>query len=341
MHEIELFVSGRLSLLGGLSDLKSPYLSINKELKPGMAIACGINKGIYAKVHKSENVKFEMNEKHYEWKKDKEELLKEARSGSFCSYLAGTICYIMENYEDISGITVKITKMDLPIKKGLSSSAAICVLMAKAYNELYNLKLSVEEIKEIAYEGEHIALSQCGRLDQVCALGNSLVKIDFYENTTSTTEIKVKEELNFVIADLKGKKDTKKIMKELNACFPFMKDEKQKVVYEMMGDKNEILVEKAKKYIENGNKVALGKVLNEAQLLIDKMSIVCSEFKAPLLHKTLTDKYIKSLSYGGKGIGSGGDGSIQILAKDKKSQKLLVEYLNNTLKMEAFEVDIK
>lgn len=341
MQEIELFVPGRLSLLGGLSDLKSPYLSINKELTPGTAIACGINKGIYAKVSKSENIYFEMNGKNISWELDKEKLLQEAKSGSFYSYLVGTIYYIIEKYEQVKGITIKITKMDLPIKKGLASSAAICVLIAKAYNELYNLNLSIEKIKEIAYEGEHIALSQCGRLDQICALGKSLVKIDFYENTSKTTEIKVKKELNFVIADLNGKKNTKKIMRDLNNCFPFMENENQKVVYEMMGEKNRVLVENAKRYIENGDIISLGKTLNEAQILIDNMSIVCSEFKAPILHKTLNDEYIKSLSYGGKGIGSGGDGSIQILAKDKKSQELLIDYFKNTLKMEAFKVDIK
>lgn len=340
MEKLDLFVPGRLSLLGGLSDLASPYLSINKELKHGMAIACGINKGIYATVSKSEFLEFKMEDKEIKHLMNEEDLLKEAQSGSFYSYIAGTVLYVMQKC-NVKGLKINVNKMDLPIKKGLSSSAAICVLIVKAFNELYNLSLTIDEIREFAYEGEHLALSKCGRLDQVCALGESLVKIDFYENYATTEEIKVKEELNMVVADLKAQKDTRKIMNDLNNCFPFVKNENQKAVHEMMGIKNQKLVKEAQICIENGNKERLGKILQEAQLLIDNMKVVCSEFNAPILHKTLSDQYIKSLSYGGKGIGSGGDGSIQILAKDKQSQQLLIDYINNTLKMEAFGVDIK
>ena len=63
METIELFVSGRISLLGGLSDLVSPYLDKNKNLIPGSAIAAGINKGIYATVNQSEFLEFEMKNK--------------------------------------------------------------------------------------------------------------------------------------------------------------------------------------------------------------------------------------------------------------------------------------
>lgn len=340
MEEIELFVPGRLSLLGGLSDLVSPYLSLNKELKHGMAIACGINKGIYATVSKCKNIEFKMQEKEINLPLVKEVIKKEAQSSSFYSYIAGTVLYMLENY-NVEGLKIIITKMDLPIKKGLSSSAAICVLIVKAYNELYKLNLSIDEIREAAYEGEHLALSKCGRLDQVCALGKNLVKIDFFENCATTQTIEVKEELNMIIADLKAHKDTRKIMNDLNNCFPFIKNEEQKAVHEMMGEKNQKLVIEAKECIENGNKKRLGEILNEAQILIDNMNVVCSEFNAPILHKTLSDQYIKELSYGGKGIGSGGDGSVQILAKNKECQKQLIEYINNTLKMEAFGVDIK
>lgn len=61
--------------------------------------------------------------------------------------------------------------MDLPLQKGLSSSAAICVLVARAFNQLYQLGLSLAEEMELAYWGERNTSSQCGRLDQACGYG--------------------------------------------------------------------------------------------------------------------------------------------------------------------------
>ena len=53
MKDVKLFVSGRLGLIGEISDLVSPYLSKNKNLIPGHAISMPIDKGIYSKVKKS------------------------------------------------------------------------------------------------------------------------------------------------------------------------------------------------------------------------------------------------------------------------------------------------
>ena len=55
--------------------------------------------------------------------------------------------------------------------KGLSSSAATCVLVARAFNELYDLKMTVRGEMEYAYQGEILTPSQCGRMDQGCAYG--------------------------------------------------------------------------------------------------------------------------------------------------------------------------
>ena len=50
------------------------------------------------------------------------------------------------------------------MKKGLASSAAICLTIVKAYNELYNLNLTNDEMVLLAYDGEHSAGSKCGSL---------------------------------------------------------------------------------------------------------------------------------------------------------------------------------
>lgn len=47
---------------------------------------------------------------------------------------------------DVSGLTVENDLMTLPLKKGLSSSAAVCVLVVKALCLVYGLELSVSQV---------------------------------------------------------------------------------------------------------------------------------------------------------------------------------------------------
>ena len=55
---------------------------------------------------------------------------------------------------------------------------------------------------------------------------------------------------------------------------------------------------------------------------------ISSALEAPKLHQVLSDPKIQPWVYGGKGVGSHGDGSVQFLARDKESQQLLIDYLN-------------
>jgi UTP-glucose-1-phosphate uridylyltransferase len=49
---------------------------------------------------------------------------------------------------------------------------------------------------------------------------------------------------------------------------------------------------------------------------------------APKLHQVLQDPQIAPMVYGGKGVGSHGDGSVQFLARSKEDQERLADYLN-------------
>ena len=55
----------------------------------------------------------------------------------------------------------------------------------------------------------------------------------------------------------------------------------------------------------------------------------------------MSDDTIKKHSYGTKGTGSNGDGSIVVLAKDKKSQTKLIQYLKEKYQMNSFEFNLK
>lgn len=346
-NKFELFVSGRLCIFGEHSDWAGLHKQINSEIETGMAIVTGIEEGIYATVEKDVDfivddsaVNPEVEPLHCSM--DRETLKRVALSNSFYAYVAGVASYIKEHYS-VGGVKITINKRTLPLKKGLSSSASICVLVARAFNIAYNLQLNTVGEMRIAYHGEQRTKSRCGRLDQACAYGVRPVCMYFDGSEIEVEPLKVKEELHWVFADLMAGKDTIKILADLNKCYPFASNEKEKAVHEALGKDNRMIVEKAKELIGEGKKEELGRLLDEAQSLFDKkVAPACPEqLSSPVLHEVLCDGQIRKWIYGAKGVGSQGDGMVQFLAKDESCQKQLMEYLQKVKHMDAYSLTIK
>lgn len=330
-----LFVPGRLCLFGEHTDWAGKYRSMNANIVPGLSIVTGIEQGIEAEVEKS-NI-FEIYSEAPEIKDiwqdfgcrmSENELKRIAKSGTFFSYCAGVASYMLEWYK-VGGVKITIKKMSLPIKSGLSSSAAICVLVARAFNNIYSLNLNTMGEMNIAYVGELRTSSRCGRLDQACAFGVKPNLMIFDGDEIEVKSINVKKHLYWVFSDLCAKKDTIKILGDLNKGYPFASNESEEKEHRALGEKNQAIIKKAINYMANGDAKSLGKLMTEAQDLFDKdIAPMCpEELTAPKLHKVLKDSNILPLIYGGKGVGSQGDGSIQFIARDEKCQNQLIEYL--------------
>ena len=334
--KMKLFVPGRLCLFGEHTDWAGHYRTMNADIAPGAAIVTGIEQGIYAEVERSSIFEVQSTAPQIsdEWndfacRMDEQELKRVARSGSFFCYCAGVASYMLEWYK-VGGVRIRITDMTLPMKSGLSSSAAICVLVARAFNQVYNLNLNTLGEMNIAYVGELRTSSRCGRLDQACAFGVKPNLMTFDGDEIEVKALNVKTALHWVFADLVGEKNTIKILADLNKAYPFPSNEQEKAEHEALGAKNLDIVDRAVKYMANGDAEALGKLMTEAEELFDKavMPMCPEELAAPKLHAVLADEYVKSLTYGGKGVGSHGDGSVQFLARNEECQDKLVEYLN-------------
>ena len=224
---MKLFVPGRICLLGEHSDWAGGYRRINADVEKGYAIICGTNQGIYAEVepHPNKLIITSVTPEGesvgpYEISMEPQTLLEEAQKGGFWSYAAGVAYQMLTNYH-IRGLVINNYKTDLPIKKGLSSSAAICVLTARAFNRVYDLKMTVRGEMELAYQGEITTPSRCGRMDQGCAFGNRPVLMTFDGDRLDTRELRVEKEMHFVLVDLLSQKDTMEILNRLNRCYPF------------------------------------------------------------------------------------------------------------------------
>ncbi len=346
-EKIELFVPGRLCLFGEHSDWAGLNKSMNADIVPGCAIVTGIEQGIYGIAQKSENfsVTSKLQEYHgssFICEMDMLKLRAAAREGGFFSYVAGVASYMCEWYH-VGGMHLEITKMDLPMKSGLSSSAAICVMVARAFNQLYELHLNTLGIMNMAYWGEQRTPSRCGRLDQACAFGVNPVAMTFDGNELDVDRITVKKPLYYVFADLMAGKDTVKILADLNRAYPFPHNEMEVKLHEALGNDNQVITSKAVSYISRGEVEKLGALMAEAQKIFDeKVAPMCpEELTAPVLHSILADPKVKQLTLGAKGVGSQGDGTVQFLAKNDKTQKALIRYLKEEHGMVAYSLTLK
>ena len=225
MDRIDLCVSGRLCLFGEHSDWAGEYRRINDKLPVGYSLVVGTNNKIHSSIKSISNrLKITSTLPNGEVKGpfdielNEQALRNIARRGGFFSYCAGVASYVKRNF-DVDGLCIDNYKMDLPIQKGLSSSAAVCVLIAKAFSKKYNLKLSNRGIMEVAYQGEIMTPSKCGRMDQACVYGSTPTFLKFDGDFIDLEPVVPKMPLYMVVVDLNRHKDTKKILSDLHSQY--------------------------------------------------------------------------------------------------------------------------
>ena len=96
--------------------------------------------------------------------------------------------------------------------------------------------------------------------------------------------------------------------------------------------------------LQKGDEEKIGSLMVKAQTEFDKYMIpACpSQLTSPVLHSLLNYSRLQEYIWGGKGVGSQGDGTAQFIAKDEKSQQQLIEIINHDFpKMQCFKLVVK
>jgi UTP-glucose-1-phosphate uridylyltransferase/mevalonate kinase len=341
-------VPGRVCLFGEHSDWAGGYRRINADISKGYTLICGTDQGIHAEVNPhstclvlSSHLPDGARIGPYEIPMHAETLLRVAQEGGFWSYIAGVAYQALTHYY-VRGLVIDNFKTDLPVKKGLSSSAAISVLTARAFNRVYDLKLTTRGEMELAYQGEITTPSRCGRMDQGCAYGNRPVLMTFDGDTLHTQLLQVPETLYYVIVDLNAQKDTMGILKCLNRCYPFAANDIERGVQELLGPVNERIVKQAVDVLTVSDGEKLGRLMLEAQQLFDQYATrACpDELTAPVLHQLLDSNQISPHVFGGKGVGSQGDGTAQFLARSNSDQQAVIDIIKRDFGMSSLKLTI-
>jgi len=345
-QQVTLSVPGRLCLFGEHSDWAAEY-GIHK----GFCLVIGTDQTLSAVARPSDS--FVVNtllpdsygrpsgrtrQMSCSW--NAETLLAAAKDETeFFRYCAGVGYQMFSLPKVTGGVNIQITSMALPLQKGVSSSAAVCILVAKAFEAVYGLGLFTHELMELAYLGEKLTGSQCGRMDQACIYGKTPVLLTFQKSAPVRIEPLFPErEIHMFFVDLAGKKDTVKILSDLQ--YSYLKSKK---LQRSLGEENERIIRLAYHALGTGDAILLGKLMIEAQRNFDEFVAPHSpeELKSPLLHAVLEFGDIAEHIYGGKGVGSQGDGTAQFVARNVNDRDTAMAKIEATFpQMRCFPLTI-
>lgn len=325
--------NGRICLFGEHSDWVGMLSQFNAGIPNTVAIAGSIPLGIVAEVEpliSKEFILININKyKEVDYKFDIRQLYDIIDNDKYNMYIASSILVVINHYgkKINKGCKVIIIEDTLPRSKGLSSSACICSLVIQSLLAANSIIFSEEEISSLAFEAESKTSSKCGKLDQVCAYENGLREIQFNgTDAIYSNSIITKNHIPFIIVDIGWKNtDTITILNNLWEPFPFCVSEKGKDLLDLFGETSINYIELAEIAIINEDYISLGLLMWQYQKLfttiMKKNNIdCCLDTKSNILIKDLIDKkYI----YGGKGMGSHGDGACILLYNPLYKEKTI------------------
>jgi galactokinase len=341
-----IFVPGRLCLFGEHSDWAGAYRQTHPSITPGRCLVAGTDQGLRATATRDDA--FSVSSVLRDGTRTACEPVEAsvpaldvlARGGGFFSYAAGTAAEVVARF-GTGGLRLQVVANDLPLGKGLSSSAAVCVSVARAFDRVYGLGLGLRDEMAIAYAGERRAGSQCGLMDQVCAYGRVVTSLTFDGARFEVEPVSVGVPIHLLIVDLRRAKDTRRILADLNACFPDTPGESPARVRDALGAANAGIVTAAHGALVRGDATELGRLMGEAQAVFDRaVAPACPELGAPRLHEVLAHPAVRALGWGGKGVGSQGDGCAQVVARGAAERDALAAALTRDLDVECLPLTV-
>jgi len=349
--EFELFVPGRLCLFGEHSDWAGGFRTASRpEIAPGATLVVGLShEGLHARARRRKGllvIRSVLDSGEVvgptELPMDAEHLLRVAKEGGFWCYVAGVAARVLAAYPQVQGLELDNYRTTLPVKKGLSSSAAMCVLVARAFSRAFGLDLSIRGEMEFAYQGEICTPSQCGRMDQACAYGPRPVLMRHDGDNLDVEELNVGAPLYYAVADLHAAKSTRVIIDALRGAYPVASTSVHEEVQMLLGETNLDITRRAIEFIAGGDAPSLGALMCEAQAAFDAAGgAACpDELTAPKLHRVLSHAGLRECTWGGKGVGSQGDGTVQFLCKGEAGLKQAASILRDELGLTTLTLTI-
>ncbi len=164
---------GRMDVMGGIADY-SGSLVLQKSISQKATITIGIRNYNQLRI-KSLDISFQ-NEIYIDLDElpinyqEAQKYLKNIKGGDWAAYIIG--CYLVLSNEKkikFGGLDILI-QSDVPVGKGVSSSAALEVATLKAIAELFNIELINSQLPKFAQKAENLVVgAPCGLMDQLAS----------------------------------------------------------------------------------------------------------------------------------------------------------------------------
>lgn len=215
---------------------------------------------------------------------------------------------VLPHYAETYGITIKIYS-EIPPGVGLGSSAALSVAGVAAISGLYSSVKKKDDILDIAIETERIIHKNSSGADCVVSTYGGLL---YYQRNTNMRSLTVSKELSFIIINTGLKHSTGQLVSIVNSF-----REKNLCEFHNLSNNVSRICERARKALEEGNFFNIGKLMNENQIILERIGVSTTE---------INDIINLSLQYGAIGsklTGAGGGGCVLALINHKDRDDFL------------------
>jgi len=350
---IAAYAPGRVEILGNHTDYNEGFV-LSVAIDKGTYFLLGPRDDNVVHIisgNKKEEIKSEIKLLYEEGKK--KEVVKETKHIWF-NYIKGVLVQILalvdENqFSSLKGFNA-FFQGDLPLGLGLSSSAALEICSGLVFSNFFKVNLSKHDLAKIGQRSEHTYVGvKCGLLDQISSLygaENCLVKIDF--RSLEVENVPLGNDIAFLICDTKvhhslvdseyneKRENCEKAsiffskhlnhpvthlrdvsMTELDQFESSMEKTPAKRARHIIGENERVL--QAKKYLEEGNLEAFGKLMFQSH----ESSRVHFENSCPELDSIV--ECTKSIPhvYGARLSGGGFGGSAVALVQKQHTQAVI------------------
>lgn len=203
-------------------------------------------------------------------------------------YVVKTMCIKAQSNEGL-----KVTYQgEIPIERGLGSSATVALATTRALNDYFNLNLSEEKVIAITNHAEMINHGKASGLDAATVNSDHLV---FFNKKMGPSMLKTKLNATLLIIDTGELGNTKKAVTQVQGLVKASAVAKKNIA--RLGE----LADETKKAWLKQNPAKVGQIFNEAQKILGSFKL--STVKIDKLQKIALENGALGFKLSGSGLG--------------------------------------
>jgi len=212
-----------------------------------------------------------------------------------------------QHLEKAEGISIEINS-SIPVAAGLGSSAAVAAATALAVGKLLNIKLTQENVFQIAYDAEKMIHGTPSGIDPAIATYGGVI---LYQKNKGFTRLEVDANIPLVIGNTGIERTTGNLVAEVRRMYKSYPD----IVKPIIKSGGEI-AHKAVKALKNGDLILLGELMNINHALLCAVGVSNESLER------LVFVARKTGALGAKLTGAGGGGCMIALAEPKNLNRV-------------------